>query len=416
MREFERSVSIQTLTPQVVEQQVVGHSLPAGRLVDRFRVTRSLALRLASVIAVGSVAAAACRPIEANLNTENNLIPPFFSRDVQPNLGTAAPEIILNSRQQVWLENTLDKFEKMGLEKQIALLALLLATALPIRAGIKGLHTYMITEGTASAKREKAFFGFIDDKLNNLTTISAGMLSTGIPAILEGKLGSLEVASGMLTVALIAALLPAWAELDRFKEKVEADILQNVLYATIGAMLGAADAGIIIEEKETSLAIVAISGLAFVTLRSFAKQSNASRRFVFDTLSDPEIPIGLRSFLTILISKRIPVDARNILQAVAELRANKDVLNKEGLLDQACQKIRKAFLEDNPERLKNGLKPIDPDNGDLDIDLGTFEALAREGIRRYIDLRSGAVTSESSATNGIKRWRRKKKRKRGHLV
>lgn len=411
MREFEQTRSI---TQQVVEQQVAGPFMPAGRLVDRFRMPGSLALRLAGCVALGSITAAACRPIEVNLNAENISTPSFISRDVQPN-STAAPEIILNPRQQVWLENTLDKFGDMGVEKQIALFTLLLATVLPIRAGVKGLHTYMTAEGAANVRREKAFFEFIDDKLNNLTTVSAGMLSTGIPAILEGKLGSLEVASGMLTVALIAALLPAWAELDRFKEKVEADVLQNVLYAAIGGMFGAANAGIIIEEEATSLAIVAISGLAFITLRSYAKQSNASRRFVFDMLSDPEIPIGLRSFFATLISKRIPSDARNILQAVAELRANKDVLNNGGLLDKALQNIRKAYLDDNSDRLRDGLQPIDPDNGDLDIDLGTFETAAREGIKRYIDLRSGAVTSES-ATNGIKGWRRKRKRKRGHLV
>lgn len=232
----------------------------------------------------------------------------------------------------------------------------------------------LVNEGVRSQDRLDALKDSIVQDPQNLRSamgVSGFLASSIIKFLDEGAIGNLDVNTNIMIVALFAALLPPFKAFDRFKEKLNLEYISKTAPAIAGAFVGINEAGLFYRSEDINFLQTYLIILTFGTLFKYASMGIGSREYVsnvFDLLSMPE---DLRRFDALLKNRRIPADARTLVEALIDGKVQA-LKKKGGILDKTFAALDKSYREDN----------IDPDK--IAITLPEWREVVESAVDEFI--------------------------------
>lgn len=371
-----------------------------GRFVDRFAflprriLPQPLVRGIAAVgLVVGMLGTASCT------DTESTIVPSIVSEN---------PIIDV-------LDSGMEWFNGLESKQKAAVFIYGLSSLYFLRFLKRSSQAMIETKGNFKERVAGAIDAQVSDGQNyrSIMGLSAFTTSSIIHFVDSGQVGSLEVNVSILSVALIAALLPSWLSLDREKEKRHAEVIQKIAPSVAGALIGIVESGFYFNSDQISALQAYLGILAFGGLYAFADMGAGSREY-FNAYLDPlNIPESLRRFHALLISKRLPVLDRNIFQALVENRARDTIFNgtvkldKKGrpMLDQDGRIMRNEPLIDEVFKQLEIVFKKDNKEAELDIPLSELKEQVIKAIEEFMQEDHQPNVSQS-------RHRRRKKRRK----
>ncbi len=255
-----------------------------------------------------------------------------------------------------------DWFNSFDTGEQAALIAAGVFSLFPMLAAAKAAKTFHQTPGSFADRRSASIDEFIDSP-HAKRTVLTGMAALATFSTMSFGESRFDTGLYYPIGTVFAALLPVWRELDKMKEKRSAAILGFLGPGIMGAYFGtaiAADLALrgqqeaMLSKLEWPPHVIALAGLGALTINAFNKARHGSRtheRDIIYMLGDTSE--GLKAFFLEFELNNLPEAVSKMIDKIGKNLVGEDILEPDGLLDQALEELRQNRQGISEERRRD---------------------------------------------------------------